>query len=84
MKVLKEGYLIPFSSLPPLSQNPISFASYSPDSIQGKALLGEILSLIEKGAVELAPFPGYYSCMFIVWKASGSWRPIIELNKFVF
>ena len=45
------------------------------------------LSLISKGAVELAPpSPGYYSCLFVVWKATGSWRPVIDLlrlNPFV-
>ena len=32
VEVLKEGYLIPFSSLSPLSQDPIPFTSYSLDS----------------------------------------------------
>ena len=40
-----------------------------------------------KGAIELVPTsPGYYSRLFVVWKASGSWRPVIDLsrvNKFV-
>ena len=87
MEVLKEGYVIPFSSPPPLSPDPIPFSSYSLDSTKGKALFGEILALIEKGAVELAPpSPVYYSRMFVVWKALGSWRSIIDLsllNKFV-
>ena len=87
VEVLREGYSIPFSNLLPLSVDSISFDSYSPIFIKGKALPGEILSLIEKGAVELAPSsPGYYSCMFVVMKASGSWRPIIDLsilNKFI-
>ena len=82
---MKTRYLIPFSSPPPFSPDPISFSSYSPDSSKRKAL-GEILALIQKGAIELAtPSPGYYSRMFVVWKASGSWRPIIDLshlNKF--
>ena len=81
------GYLIPFFFLPPLSADPIPFVSYSPGSIKGKALLWEILSLIDKGAVELAPpSPGFYGHLFLVWKTLGSWRPIIDLsflNKFV-
>ena len=48
-EVLRTGYLIPSHRL-------------LPDSIKGSALRGEILSLIEKGAVELAPpSPGYLS-----------------------
>ena len=40
-----------------------------------------MLSLVEKGAVELAPLPspGFYSQLFVVMKASGSWRPVIDL-----
>ena len=54
------GHLIPFSSPPPLS--PVPLPSYSLDSIKGNALHGEILSLLEKGVVELAPpSPGYCS-----------------------
>ena len=61
-------------------------ASYSPTSIKGRALQGEIEALIVKGAVELAPLsPGYNSRLFVVQKASGAWRPVIDLsalNKF--
>ena len=44
--------------------------------------------LIAKSAVELAPLPslGFYSRLFVVWKTSGSWRPVIDLptlNLFV-
>ena len=37
---------------------------------------------MEKGAVELAPLPspGFYSRLFVVMKASGSWRPVIDLS----
>ena len=38
--------------------------------------------------MELAPLPspGFYSHLFVVWKTSGSWRPVIDLsllNRFV-
>ena len=61
--------------------------SYNPSSTKGVAL--EVtLGLITKGAVELAPlpYPGFYSSLFMVWKTSGSWRPVIDLsalNRFV-
>ena len=75
------GYRIPFSSPPPLSRVPPPIPSCSLNSIKEKMLHEEILSLIEKGAVELAPSSrGYYSCLFVVWKATGSWRPVIDLS----
>ena len=85
--MLHLGYLIPFSSPPPLSPVPISLPSYFLDSVKGKVLHGEVLSLIQKRVVELTPPSlGYYNHLFIVWKAMGSWRPVIDpshLNRFV-
>ena len=87
VEVLKSGYHISFSPPPPLSVVPLPIPSYSPSSIKVKALHGEVLSLISKGAVELSPpSPGYYSRLFVVGKATGSWRPLIDLshlNRFV-
>ena len=81
VEVLREGYVIPFHTLPPLSENPIFLDSYSPSSIKGEALQREIQALLSKGAVEPAsPCPGYYSRMFVVSKATGGWRPIIDLS----
>ena len=81
VQVLREGYLIPFLSSPPLSSVPVHLPSYSPSSMWGKAPAAEIAALMEKGAIELAPpTPGYYSRVFVVLKASGSWRPIIDLS----
>ena len=82
------GYCLPFLSTPPLSNVPIPMPSYSPTSIKGAALEEVTLGLIAKGAVELAPLPspGFYSRLFVVWKTSGSWRPVIDLshlNRFV-
>ena len=62
--------------------------SYNPSSTKEVAL-GEVTrALIAKGAVELAPLPspGFYSRLFVVWKTSGSWCPVIDLstlNRFV-
>ena len=86
--MLRLGYRIPFLSRPPLSAVPIPMPSYNPLSTRGVAL-GEVTqALIAKGAVELAPLPspGFYSRLFVVWKTSGSWRPVIDLstlNRFV-
>ena len=82
VEVLQYGYRIPFLSEPPLSKVPIPMPSYHPLSTKGVAL-GEITqALIAKSAVELAPLPslGFYSRLFLVWKTSGSWRPVIDLS----
>ena len=82
------GYCLPFLSTPPLSNVPVPMPSYSPSSIKGAALEEVTLGLIAKGAVEPVPLPspGFYSRLFVVWKTSGSWRPVIDLshlNRFV-
>ena len=83
MEVLREGYCIPFRRAPTLSREPIPYPAYCPNSIRGKALVQEVESLLQKGAIELAPLPslGYYSQLFVVMKASGSWRPVIDLSR---
>ena len=88
VEVLRVACCLPFLSTPPLSTAPIPMPSYSPTSIKGAALEEVTLGLVVKGAVELAPLPspGFYSRLFVVWKTSGSWRPVIDLshlNRFV-
>ena len=81
MEVLREGYGIPFRMPPPLSPIPIILDSYSPQSVKGRALDKEIQALRRKGAVEPAPpTPGFFSRMFVVTKATGGWRLIIDLS----
>ena len=83
VQVLREGYRIPFSTLPSLSSDPIHPPSYSPTSIRGKALTSKVSALQEKGAIEPASSsPGYYSRVFVAMKASGAWRPIIDFSIF--
>ena len=81
VEVLRVGYQIPFDRQPPLSERPLSLPAYSPQSIKGVALTQELQNLLHKGAVEPASqSPGFYSRLFLVQKASGSWRPIIDLS----
>ena len=82
MEVSRWGYRIPFRRTPVLNREPIPYPAYSPDSIRGKALKGEVHSLLDKGAIELAPLPSpsFYSRLFVVMKASGAWRPVIDLS----
>ena len=82
VEVLRWGYQIPFRRALVLSREPIPFPAYCHNSIRGKALEGEVQALLAKGAIELAPLPspGYYSRLFVVLKASGAWRPVIDLS----
>ena len=82
MEVLRYGYCIPFLCNPPLTKVPISLPSYHPSSTKGVALGEATRALVAKSAVELAALPslGFYSRLFVVWKTSGSWRPVIDLS----
>ena len=82
MEVLRWGYQIPFRWAPTLSRDPIPLPAYAPKSIRGKALEGEVQALLNKGAIELVPLPspGFYSRLFLVMKASGAWRSVIDLS----
>ena len=55
---------------------------FLPPHHRDKSLAQGVESLLQKGAIELAPLPslGYYSHLFIVMKAQGSWRPVIDLS----
>ena len=78
---LVSGYQVPFLTTPPLSEDPIILPSCSPTSVRGIVLQKEIMALLEKGVVELAPrSPSFFSKIFVVMKASGTWRPILDLS----
>ena len=82
MEVLRWGYQITFLWAPTLSRDPIPLPAYAPHTIRGKALESEVQALLNKGAIELTPLPspGFYSRLFVVMKASGAWRPVIDLS----
>lgn len=89
IQVLKEGYAIPFLSKPPLVEAPVSLQAYSHNSAKLDALRSEVRAMLEKEAIEQlhAPLsPGFYNRLFLVTKASGGWRPVLDvsaLNVFV-
>ena len=64
---------------------PIPMPSSSPISITGAALEEVPLGFIAMGAVELASLtsPAFSSHLFIVWKTSRSWRPVIALSHLI-
>ena len=89
MTVLRDGYRVPFlDSPPPLSRTPVSFPTCRAGSPRAQALRQEIKGMLAKGALEIArdPGPGFYSRLFLMEKASGGWRLVIDLshlNEFV-
>ena len=82
VSVLRDGYRLPFESPPPLTRTPILFPAYRPGSPQSLALRQEIEKMLAKGALEIVPDPGpgFYSRLFLVEKATGGWRPVIDLS----
>ena len=85
--VLRDGYRVPFKdSPPPLARTPVSFPMYRAGSPRAQALRQEVEveAMLAKGALEIArdPGPGFYSRLFLVEKATGGWRPVIDLSYF--
>ena len=81
--VLRDGYRVPFKdSPPPLARTPVSFPTYRAGSPRAHALRQEVEAMLAKGALEIArdPGPGFYSRLFLVEKATGGWRPVIDLS----
>ena len=64
------------------------FKTYRAGSPRAQAMRQEVEAMLAKGALKIAqdPGPGFYSRLFLVEKASGGWRPMIDLshlNEFV-
>ena len=81
--ILRDGYRVPFTdSAPPLTDTPVPFRSYHQGSSKQLALALEVSKMLEKGAVEVVVDPGlgFYSRLFLVEKANGGWRPVIDLS----
>ena len=81
--VLRDGYRVPFKdSPPPLARTPVSFPTYRAGSPRAQALRQEVEAMLAKGALEITrdPGPGFYSRLFLVEKATGGWRPVIDLS----
>ena len=83
MSVLRDGYRVPFKdSPPPLARTPVLFPTYRAGSPRAQTLWQEVEAMLAKGALEIArdPGPGFYSRLFLVEKATGGWRPVIDLS----
>ena len=83
LNVVESGFRLPWAHAPaPLSLEPIF--QPPPACPQAVAALGgEVQALLDKQAVEeLSPpvSPGFYGRIFVVPKATGGWRPILDLS----
>ena len=66
----------------------MEYQSYIGNREKFLALQEEVNQMLGKGAIEevMSPTPGFYNRLFLVKKASGAWRPVLDvsrLNKFV-
>ena len=81
MHIVQWGYRIPFVTLPPLKLQGQEI-TYPKGSLKWSSLNQSVQELRNKGAIEPAPlYPGFYSRLFLVRKATGEWRPIIDLSS---
>ena len=81
MRIVQWGYRIPFVTLPPLKLQGQE-TTYPKGSLKWSSLNQSVQELRNKGAIEPAPlYPGFYSRLFLVRKATGEWRPIIDLSS---
>ena len=81
MCIVQWGYKIPFVMLPPLKLQGQE-TTYPKGSLKWSSLNQSVQELWNKGAIEPAPLtPGFYSRLFLVRKATGEWRPIIDLSS---
>ena len=81
LEVLSQGYKIRFLEPPPLRHTPIYFGTLSPDKRKIRSQL--VQDLLGKAAIEVVQStssPAFYSLLFVVPKASGQWRPVIDLS----
>ncbi len=78
----KRGYSLQFARRPP------RFSGVVSTSVQGenaRVLSSEVMTLLEKGAIEMVPpalnESGFYSRYFLVPKKDGGLRPILDLRR---
>ncbi len=82
MGIIKRGYSLQFARRPP------RFSGVVSTSVQGenaRVLRLEVMTLLEKGAIEMVPpalsESGFYSRYFLVPKKDGGLRPILDLRR---
>ena len=84
LSLVAKGYSLRFTSQPLLLESLWEIRSpQGQDEIQG--MRDQIYLMLQKNAITEVPpdSPGFYSNIFLVRKASGGWRPVIELNAHI-
>ena len=82
LSIIAKGYRLRFTSPPLLRQPPWEIRSpQGPQEILG--MREQITLMLQKNAITEVPpnLPGFYSNVFLVRKASGGWRPVIDLKN---
>ena len=82
LSIVAKGYRLRFTSPPLLRQTPWEIRSpQDPQEILG--MREQIFLMLQKNAIMEVPpdSPGFYSNVFLVKKASGGWRPVIDLKN---
>ena len=82
LSIVSKGYRLRFTSPPLLRQTPWEIRSpQDPQEILG--MREQISLMLQKNAITEVPpdSPGFYSNVFLVRKASGGWRPVIESER---
>ena len=82
--MVRSGYRLPWKEgrKAPLSRYPIWFPQPKVQQAY-EALDSEVRNLVKKGAVQVVhnhKSPGFYGRLFVVPKASGGWRPVLDLS----
>ena len=79
LSIVAKGYRLRFTSPPLLRQTPWEIRSpQDPQEILG--MREQISLMLQKNAITEVPpnSPGFYSNVFLVRKATGVWRPVID------
>ena len=82
LSIVAKGYRLRFTNPPLLRQTPWDIRSpQDPQEILG--MREQISLMLQKNTITEVPpdSPGFYSNVFLVRKASGGWRPVIDLKN---
>ncbi len=82
MGIIKRGYSLQFARRPPRFSGVVSTSVHGENA---RVLRSEVMTLLEKGAIEMVPpalsESGFYSRYFLVPKKDGGLRPILDLRR---
>ena len=82
LSIVAKGYRLRFTSPPLLRKTPWEIR-YPLDPQEILGMREQISLMLQKNAITEVPsdLPGFYSNVFLLRKASGGWRPVIDLKN---